>query len=74
MGKTPLAMSDIVETINVGVGKGKSVTVEGRKGNTSMIAKNNNPYARPFSVKYYICGEVGHHLTIVPMNVLNRRQ
>ena len=46
-------MSDIVETINVGVGKWKSVEVEGGKGNTSMPAKVNNPYARPFSVKCY---------------------
>ena len=27
-GKTPLVVSEIVETINVGIGKGKSVAVE----------------------------------------------
>ena len=59
-GKTPLALSDIVETANVGVGKGKSVVAKGGKDNTFVHAKNNNPYARPFSVKCYICGEVGH--------------
>ena len=59
-GKTPLAMSEIVETVNVGVQKKKSVAVEGGKGNTSVPTKNSNPYARPFSVKYNRCGEVGH--------------
>ena len=49
-----------METVNVGVGKGKSVAVEEGKGNTSMPAKNNNPYARPFGVKCYVCGEVSH--------------
>ena len=53
-------MSETVETVNVGVGKGKSVAVEGGKSNTSMPAKNSNPYARPFSVKCNRCGEVGH--------------
>ena len=53
-------MSETVETVNVGVGKGKSVAVEGGKGNTSVPAKNSNLYARPFGVKCYRCGEVGH--------------
>ena len=47
-------MSEIVETVNVGVGKGKSVAMERGKGNTSMLAK------RLFGVKCYRCGEVGH--------------
>ena len=55
-----------METANVGVGKGKSVVVEGGKGNNSMPAKNNNPYARPFGVKCYRCGEVGHHSNECP--------
>ena len=50
-GKTPLAVSDTVEIANVGAGKGRSVTVEGGKGNTYVLSKNNNPYARPFGVK-----------------------
>ena len=58
-GKTLLAVSDTVETANVGVRKGKSVAVEG-KGNTYVPTKNNNPYPRPFKVKFYRCGEVGH--------------
>ena len=53
-------MSDIVETANVGVGKGKSVVVERGKGNTFVSAKKNNPYVRHFGVKCYRCGEVGH--------------
>ena len=53
-------MSDNVETANVGVRKGKSVVVEGGKGNTFVPTKNNNPYARPFGVKCYRCGEVDH--------------
>ena len=59
-GEIPLTVSDTVETANVGVGKGRSVAMEGGKGNTFVPAKNNNPYARPFAVKYYKCGEVGH--------------
>ena len=59
-GKTPLIVSENMETVNVGVGKGKSVAVEGGKGNTSVPAKNNNPYVRPFYVKCYRCGEVSH--------------
>ena len=59
-GKTPLAVFETVETVNVGVGKGKSVAVEGGKGNTYAPAKNNNPYAKPFDVMCYRCGEVGH--------------
>ena len=50
-----------METVNVSVGKRKSVEVEGGKGNTSMPTKNNDPYARPFGVKCYRCKEVGHH-------------
>ena len=53
-------MPDIVETTNVGVRKGKSVAVGGGKSNTSMPTKNNSPYARPFDVKCYRCGEVSH--------------
>ena len=65
-GKTPLAVSDIMETINVGVGKGKSVVVEGGKSNTFVPGKNNNPYVRPFDVKCYRCGEVGHYSNECP--------
>ena len=49
-----------METANVCIGKGKSVAAEGGKGNTYVLAKNNNPCARPFSVKYYRYREVGH--------------
>ena len=59
-GKTSIAVSDTVEIANVGVGRRKSVVVEGGKGNTSVHSKNNNPYARPFGVKCYRCGEVDH--------------
>ena len=65
-GKTHLAVSDTMETTNVGVGKGKSVALEGDKGNTFVPAKNSNPYARPFGVKCYISGEVGHHSNECP--------
>ena len=59
-GKTTLAVFETVETVNVGVRKGKSVAMEGGKGNTSVPAKNSNPYVRPFGVKCYRCGEVDH--------------
>ena len=59
-------MSDAVETTNVGIGKGKSIAVEGGKGNTFVLAKNNNPYARPFDVKCYKCKEVGHRSNECP--------
>ena len=59
-GKTSLVMSDIMEVVNVGVRKGKSAIVEGGKGDTSVLSKNNNPYARPFNVKCHIYREVGH--------------
>ena len=49
-----------METINVSVGKGKSVAVEGGKGNTYVLAKKSNPYARPLGVKCYRCGEVSY--------------
>ena len=65
-GKTPLAMWEIVQTINVGVGKGKSVAVEGGMGNTFVPTKNSNPYAKPFGVKCYRCGEVGHRSNECP--------
>ena len=45
-GKTPLVVSETVETVNVGVQKRKSVAVEGGKGNTFVPAKKSNPYAR----------------------------
>ena len=38
-GKTPLAVFKTMETVNVGVGKGKSVAMEGGKGNTSVPTK-----------------------------------
>ena len=73
-GKTPLAVSEIVETVVVGVGKGKSVAVEGGEGNTYVPAKNSNPYVKPFCVKCYRCGEVGHRSNECPkrktMNVV----
>ena len=31
-----------------------------------MPTKNNNPYAKPFGVKFYRCGEVGHHSNECP--------
>ena len=31
-----------------------------------MLAKNSNPYARPFSVKCYKCGVVSHHSSECP--------
>ena len=65
-GKTPLVVSDTMETANVSVGKRKSVVVEEGKGNTSVPAKNNNPYASPFGVKCHKCGEVGHHSNECP--------
>ena len=51
--KTPLVVFKTVKTINVRVGKGKSVAVEGSEGNTFVPTKNNNPYANPFGVKCY---------------------
>ena len=60
-GKTPLAVSKTMETVNVGVGKEQSVAMEEGKGNNTYVPiKNNNPYAKPFRVKCYRCGEVGH--------------
>ena len=55
-----------MEIANVGVGKGKSVVVEGGRGNNSVLDKNNNPYVRPFGGKYYRCGEVCHHSNECP--------
>ena len=31
-----------------------------------MPTKNSNPYAKPFGVKFYRCGEVGHHSNECP--------
>lgn len=59
-GKTPLVMFNVVETTDVGVGKGRSTTMEGGKDIVSMLAKYDNPYARPLSIKYYRYGKVGH--------------
>ena len=59
-------MPDIVEIANVEGRKGKNVVVEGGKSITSMPAKNNSPYARPFDVKCYRCGEVDHHSNEYP--------
>ena len=59
-------MFETGEIVNVGIGKGKSVAVERGKGNTSMLAKNSNPFARPFGVKCYKCGEVGHRSNECP--------
>ena len=75
-GKTALVVSEIMETANVGVGKGKIVAMEGGKGNNVMPAKNNNAYARPFYVKCNRCGEVGHRSNECPkwkvMNVVEK--
>ena len=50
--------------------------MEGGKGNTFVLAKNNNPYARSFGVKFYKCGEVGHRFNECPkrkaMNVVEK--
>ena len=50
--------------------------MEGGKGNTFVLSKNNNPYARSFGVKFYKCGEVGHHSNECPkrkaMNVVEK--
>ena len=59
-------MFETVETINVGIGKGKSVAVEGGKGNIFMPAKNSNPYAKPYGVKCYRYGEVDHRSNECP--------
>ena len=59
-------MSETMETVNVSVGKRKSVAVEGGKGNTYVPAKNSNPYVRPFGVKCYRCGEVSHYSNECP--------
>ena len=47
-GKTPLALFDIVETANVGVGKGKSVVVVGGKDYTFVLAKKKKPLCKTF--------------------------
>ena len=59
-------MFETVETINVGIGKGKSVAVEAGKGNTSVPTKNYNPYVRPVGVKCYKCEEVGRRSNECP--------
>ena len=50
--------------------------MEGGKGNTFVLAKNNNPYASSFGVKFYKCGEVGHRSNECPkrkaMNVVEK--
>ena len=65
-GKAPLAVSNTVETANMGVGRGKGAAVEGGKGSTTVPTKNNNPYAKPFNAKCYRCGEVGHRSNECP--------
>ena len=40
--------------------------MEGNKGNTSNLVKNNNPYAKSFGVKCYRCSEVGHRSNECP--------
>lgn len=62
-----------METFNVGVGKGKSLAMEGRKDHASTPAKNNNAYVRPFDVKCYRCIDV-ERFFIIPINVLHGRQ
>ena len=56
-GKTPLVLSESVE---------KSVAVEGGKGNPYVPTKNSNLYVRPFGVKCYRCGDVGHRSNECP--------
>ena len=34
--------------------------MKGGKGHTFVPAKNSNPYAKPFGVKFYRCGKVGN--------------
>ena len=70
MGKTPLAMSNIVETANVGVRKGKIVTMEGGKGNTSIIAKKKLTLMKGLPI---LSATIVERFIIVPMNVLNGR-
>lgn len=55
--KKPLVVFVTMENVNVGVREGKSVLIEGGKGNA---CKNNNTNIRPFDVKCYKCGEVDH--------------
>ena len=69
-GEVPLAVFDTVETSNVSVGKGRSVAVEGGKGNTCTPAKNKTLMQ---GLLVLITTNV-ERLATVPMNVLNGRQ
>ena len=40
--------------------------LERGKSNTCVLTKNNNLYARHFSVKFYKCGEVDYHSNECP--------
>ena len=55
-----------METINVGVGKGKVWQWKEVRVILSCLPKNSNPYAKPFGVKCSICGEVGHRSNECP--------
>ena len=70
MRKTPLSMFDIVETSNIGVGKGKSVVVERGKGDILCLPKTIT-LMQGLSMLSAIDVE---RFTIIPMNVLNGRQ
>ena len=69
-GKTLIVVSDIVETANVGVEKGKSVAMEEGKGNTYVPNKNNNLKQ---GLLVLSTTDV-ERLATVPMNVLSKRQ
>ena len=68
-GKTPLAVSDTVETIDDSVGKGKSVAMEGGKDNTLCLSKTIT-LMQGLSVLSATDVET---LATIQMNVLNGR-